>query len=163
MTQKHQIDIFRIPYKNIWEIVQVWFNKYEILDIIFQTKPAMERVTLHVKDMNWIKTIIYQDWIDWIENDKNLIPVKWFEFKKVEVNEKIKEEFELSFNQNLILWDELRDILKIIPEIIYKQRQHFDEYYLQDQNINISIEKILDLSKIFSITINNVHNIKINN
>lgn len=58
---------------------------------------------------------------------------------------------EVRFNQGIITGDDVRDLLKVFPELEtkFKQRKHYDEYYFDEKVVELNIENLKKLSGLF--------------
>lgn len=58
---------------------------------------------------------------------------------------------EVRFNQGIITGDDVRDLLKVFPELEtnFKQRKHYDEYYFDEKVVELNIGNLKKLSELF--------------
>jgi hypothetical protein len=61
----------------------------------------------------------------------------------------------LKYEHGIISGDDVRDILRIFPEIEdkFRQRKSYDEYYFDSVEVDVDIEQIDQLSEMFSVKI----------
>lgn len=58
---------------------------------------------------------------------------------------------EVRFNQGIITGDDVRNLLKVFPELEtnFKQRKKYDEYYFDEKVVELNIENLKKLSELF--------------
>lgn len=62
----------------------------------------------------------------------------------------------LEHKEGIISGVDVRDILKVFPQIEnkFRQRKTYDEYYFDDVVVNVNIKQLTQLSELFSVNIN---------
>ena len=61
----------------------------------------------------------------------------------------------LRFNCGIVNGDDMRSLIKILPELEsqFDQRKQFDEYYFEEKEVELDINQISRLSEEFTFTI----------
>jgi hypothetical protein len=62
----------------------------------------------------------------------------------------------LEHKEGIISGVDVRDILKVFPQIEdkFRQRKTYDEYYFDEVDVDVNIKQLTQLSEMFSVNIN---------